>query len=39
MMIRFLVLTLVMLVAGCADDPRSCHQAGGTWDGVSCSAR
>jgi hypothetical protein len=29
----------LFLLAGCADDPRSCRQAGGVWDGVSCSAR
>jgi hypothetical protein len=36
---RVTLLILSLLLAGCADDPRGCHQAGGTWDGVHCSVR
>lgn len=36
---RFTLLILCLLLAGCADDPQSCQQAGGVWDGVLCSLR
>ena len=40
MIARFLVLTLFSaILAGCVDDPQGCHQAGGVWDGIHCSAR
>lgn len=36
---RIFVLLALLFLAGCADDAQSCKQAGGTWDGTSCSAR
>jgi hypothetical protein len=36
---RMALLILCLLLAGCVDDAPGCHQAGGTWDGVHCSAR
>ncbi|HEY3917520.1 MAG TPA: hypothetical protein VGL83_06990 [Stellaceae bacterium] len=39
MMTRCFVLLALFLLAGCADDPKSCKQAGGVWDGATCSLR
>jgi len=39
MFTRVAVLLVLLALAGCADDPQSCRQAGGSWDGVSCSRR
>ncbi len=39
MIARFLLFGALLLLVGCADDPQSCQQAGGSWDGVICSLR
>jgi hypothetical protein len=39
MIARIFVLVGLLLLVGCADDPQSCKQAGGTWNGSACSAR
>jgi uncharacterized lipoprotein YajG len=36
---RIFVFLAVLFLAGCADDPQSCKQAGGTWDGALCTLR
>jgi hypothetical protein len=36
---RLSLLAALFLLVGCADDPQSCKQAGGVWDGLTCSLR